>query len=113
MLRLRSSSDMERVRREGKSYAHPLTVLVVCPQPKPSAPRVGVVAGRSVGGAVQRNRAKRLLREAIRIHAESVKEGWDFLLIARAPLTTVKLAQAQAAVNQLLHRAHVLTTSTQ
>lgn len=104
---------MERVRREGKSYAHPLTVLVACPQLEPAAPRVGVVAGRSVGGAVQRNRAKRLLREALRTHAKQVKDGWDLMLIARAPLASVKLAQAQAAVNQLLHRAHVLTTPTQ
>jgi ribonuclease P protein component len=102
---------MERVRREGKSYAHPLTVLVVCPQPEPAAPRIGVVAGRSVGGAVERNRAKRLLREAIRAHAQRLAPGWDLILIARAPLAAVKLAQAQAAVQQLLHRAHVLTTS--
>lgn len=110
MLRLRSSNDMERVRREGKSYAHPLTVLVACPQTQPATARVGVVAGRSVGGAVQRNRAKRLLREAIRAQAKQVKDGWDLMLIARAPLAGVKLPQAQAAVNQLLHRAHVLTT---
>lgn len=111
MFRLRSSNDMERVRREGKSYAHPLTVLIACPQPEPAAPRIGVIAGRSVGGAVQRNRTKRLLREAIRIYAHQLAPGWDLILIARAPLTAVKLAQAQAAVQQLLHRAHVLTTS--
>jgi ribonuclease P protein component len=62
---------------------------------------------------VQRNRAKRLLREAIRAQAKQIKDGWDLMLIARAPLAEVKLPQAQAAVNQLLHRAHVLTTSTQ
>ena len=63
--RLTRSTDFKRVRRTGKSYAHPFVVLVVQASEVPRV-RVGVTAGRSVGGAVQRNRAKRLLREAFR-----------------------------------------------
>ena len=71
--RLTRSEDFKRVRRFGKSYAHPLVVLIVqtmTSEPRPVAfsdrGRVGVAAGRTVGTAVYRNRAKRLLREAMR-----------------------------------------------
>jgi ribonuclease P protein component len=69
---------------------------------------VGVVAGRSVGNAVARNRAKRLLREAVRAYGAQLAAGWDVLLIARAPLAGVKLPQAQAAVGGLLKRARLV-----
>ncbi len=109
MLRLRSSADIERVRREGHSYAHPLVVLVVQAQVQPGPSRVAVIAGRKVGGAVQRNRAKRLLREAIR--QTNLSPGWDMLLIARQPLSQAHFDACSQAVAALFHRAHVIIPS--
>ena len=63
--RLTRSEDFKRVRRIGKSYAHPLVVLVVQASETSTHVRVGVAAGKTTGTAVHRNRAKRLLREAI------------------------------------------------
>jgi ribonuclease P protein component len=119
LLRLKSATDLERVRRDGRSHAHPLVVLVACRrdppelrpapgQPPTTRPRFGFVAGRAVGGAVARNRAKRLLREAARAYEPTVMPGWDLLLIARAPLTGARLPEARAAVRQLLRRARLL-----
>ncbi len=71
-------------------------------------PRFGFLAGRAVGPAVDRNRAKRLLREAARAVAVQIAPEWDLLLIARRPLATARLADTQAALGQLLRRAHVL-----
>jgi ribonuclease P protein component len=70
--------------------------------------RVGVTAGRSVGGAVQRNRAKRLLREAMRILLPTIRPGWDLILIARQPLPEATYQQVQAALSQLMRRADLL-----
>lgn len=108
MLRLRSSNDIERVRREGHSYAHPLVVLVVQAHPQPGPSRVAVIAGRKVGCAVQRNRAKRLLREAAR--RLPVYAGWDMMLIARKPLTHADFQDCYHAVEAVYRKAHVLIT---
>ena len=62
--RLTRSTDFKRVRRSGKSYAHPLVVLYALKSDQAGV-RVGVSAGLAVGNAVKRNRAKRLLRAAM------------------------------------------------
>jgi ribonuclease P protein component len=67
------------------------------------------MAGKRVGPAVARNRAKRLLREAVRARSPQLEPGWDLVFIARAPLAKVKLMEAQQAVDNLLQRARVLT----
>ena len=111
MLRLQSATDFERVRRDGRSHAHPLAVLITSRRPvvgEPPPTRCGFAASKSVGGAVARNRAKRLLREAARARAGDIAPGWDLIFIARAPLAQCKLNQAQEAVNNLLRRANVL-----
>ena len=121
MFRLTSAADFERVRREGRSHAHPLVVLIA--RRRPAGPReddgpafglptrCGFAAGKSVGTAVARNRAKRLLREAVRKRAPQLVPGWDLIFIARAPLAKVKLGQAQVAVNNLLQRADVVMST--
>jgi ribonuclease P protein component len=120
--RLTRSTDFKRVQNSGKSYAHPLVVLIAIPSATLKAgpatenrlrealpSRVGVAAGRSVGGAVQRNRAKRLLREAMRMLLPTVRPGWDLILIARQPLPGATYQQVQAALSQLMRRADLLT----
>lgn len=96
-----------RVRRTGQSYAHPLAVLVASPSRSPAV-RIGVSAGRAVGGAADRNRAKRRLREAVRPLLPTVKPGWDIIFLARRPLAVADWAEVRAAVQGLLHKADVL-----
>ena len=106
--RLTRSEDLKRVRQTGKSYAHPLVVLVVQASQASTHVRVGVVAGKATGIAVQRNRAKRLLREALRSHLTSFTSGLDLILIARPPLVTATLADTRAALDNLFRRAQIL-----
>ena len=128
--RLTRSEDFKRVRRSGKSYAHPLVVLIVqahdrrgaAPHVSPdTAPgsgggssgdqprvKVGVAAGRTVGTAVYRNRAKRLLREAMRTLIPIITPGLDLILIARPGLTSASLEETRQALLTLLQRAQIL-----
>jgi ribonuclease P protein component len=106
--RLTRSTDFKRVRRSGKSYAHPLVVLYVLKSDQAGV-RVGVSAGLAVGNAVKRNRAKRLLRTAMNGLLPQSLPGFDLLLIARSPLPSSDLQQACAALSSLLRRASLLS----
>jgi ribonuclease P protein component len=108
--RLTRSNDIKRVRRYGKSYAHPLIVLYTAPSGE-TLSRVGVTAGRWVGGAVERNRAKRLLREAVRSLYPQINPGNDLLLIARAALPESDYSRTQSVLVTLLERAKLIKSN--
>lgn len=103
-VRLRRSGDFDRVRQEGRAWSHPFLVLVAAPNTGGQT-RIGVVAGRRVGTAVARNRAKRLLREAARHLYPHLATGWDLVLIARPPILTVKEPQVEAALEEMARKA--------
>ena len=105
--RLTRSTDIKRVRRLGKSYAHPLIVLQMAVNENQDT-RFGIVAGRSVGGAVQRNRAKRLMRESLRSLLPEINPGWDILLLARHGMDNATFLKVNNALTNLLNRAHLL-----
>ncbi len=105
--RLTRSEDFKRVRRSGKSYAHPLVVLIVQAHEEPRV-KIGVTAGKTVGTAVYRNRAKRLLREALRPLLPQIASGLDLILIARPGLASATLPETSQALLTLLQRAQVL-----
>ena len=113
--RLTGSADIKRVRRSGKSYAHPLVVLYVLPAERTGAQardaRVCVNAGWSVGNAVRRNRAKRLLRAAMSPLMPQLVPGSDLLLVARNPLLRSDANEAREALTVLLGRAGLLPSS--
>ncbi len=105
--RLTRSEDFKRVRRSGKSYAHPLVVLIVQKNDQPRL-KIGIAAGRTVGTAVHRNRAKRLLREAMRTLIPNTASNLDLILIARPRLASASLEDARDALLGLLQRAQIL-----
>jgi ribonuclease P protein component len=109
--RLSRSEDFKRVRRTGKSYAHPLVVLVAQAGESKEQLRIGITAGKTTGNAVHRNRAKRLLREAMRNLIPSIASGWDLILIARPALVSAALGETRSALVNLLSRAKLLSTN--
>jgi ribonuclease P protein component len=108
--RLTRPTDFKRVRRSGKSYAHPLIVLYVLKSEHPVT-RVGVTASTTVGNAVRRNRVKRLLRAAMNTLLPVTEPGSDLMLIARSPLAEANLDQTCVALSSLLKRAGLLSPS--
>jgi ribonuclease P protein component len=105
--RLTGTTEFMRVRKFGRTYAHPLLVLIALPNGLEGS-RFAVSAGRTVGNAVQRNRAKRILREILRPLILQVKPGWDILLLARRSFVEADFLYAQEIIVSLLQRSHLL-----
>jgi ribonuclease P protein component len=70
--------------------------------------RAALVASRRVGGAVARNRARRLLREAWRVLAPGVEEGHDLVLVARGPFGRARAPELIEEIEALLRRAGLI-----
>jgi ribonuclease P protein component len=87
--RLSRSAEFERVYRQGRSKGNRYLVLYAFPREDtdpthPDAgPRLGLSVSRRVGGAVERNRVKRVLREAFWAEAERLPDSSDYVVVAR------------------------------
>ena len=82
--RLSRSAEFERVYRQGRSKGNRFLVLYAFPREDDDAgPRLGLSVSRRVGGAVERNRVKRVLREAFWEEAERLPSGSDYVVVAR------------------------------
>lgn len=82
-LRIRRGSEFDRAFREGASAGDELLVVHALPNGGPE-PRLGLAVGKAVGGSVARNRVKRLLREAFRLHRAELPPGHDLVVVAKA-----------------------------
>jgi ribonuclease P protein component len=105
--RLTKSNDIKRVRQLGKSYAHPLIVLIAL-QNQRNTSRFAVIAGRSAGNAVKRNRVKRWIREAVRPLIPDIEPGWDIVIVARRPIADANFQNSRKALLTLLNRAQLI-----
>ena len=95
--RLTQRSEFLRVAAARRKWAAPGLVLQACPPADPDAPgppRVGFTATRKIGGAVVRNRAKRLLREVFRLRAALFPAGIDLVVIAKPGAADMTFAAA-------------------
>lgn len=106
-LRLTRSEDIKRVRQEGHSLANAILVLVFLPKPGGQS-RIAVVAGKSVGGAVQRNFAKRRVRSALQVLIEILQPGYDLIIIARKPILEANFKIVVDSLRNLLSQAGLL-----
>jgi len=70
--------------------------------------RCGFTVGRRVGKAVRRNRARRRLREAVRLMWDLIAPGWDMVWIARPAINRAEFVDLQGVCARLLSRAGLL-----
>jgi ribonuclease P protein component len=108
--RLSRSAEFDRVYREGRSHAGRHLVLYFFPREgDDEPPRLGLSVGRKVGGAVERNRVKRLLRDAFWQSEELLPAGHDFVVVARSDAAEFAdregLAGIKSELDELLVKA--------
>jgi ribonuclease P protein component len=103
---LRRRADFEAIGRHGTARSTPLLVLRRMRTDRAET-RIGMSTPRTLGGAVQRNRVRRRLRELVRERLERIGPGWDLLLIARPAAANASHAELGDAIDALLRRSDI------
>lgn len=84
--RIKHGRDFSRLRLEGRRVVQGCLILNWTAMPNSDSCRLGVITGKKIGHAVIRSRARRLLREAFRLHQPDLNQTVDMVLVARASI---------------------------
>ena len=103
---LRHKADFDALARSGTARSNRLLVLRSLRTSR-SESRLGLSTPKSLGGAVQRNRVRRRLRELVRERGGEIGPGWDLLLIARPEAAEASHAELREALGSLLERSGI------
>lgn len=106
--RVTQSRDFLRIRQQGERLAQGCLVANWNKLPDGASPKLGVVTSRKIGGAVQRTRARRLLRESFRLHQHEFLQPIELILVARNSIAGKKFADVEKDFLTSLRRAGLL-----
>jgi len=101
---LRRKDDFNKIYRKGKSVGDRYVVLFYRIN-QLSYNRLAFLASKKVGNSVQRNRARRLMKENYRFMKDSLKEGYDIIFIARNTINGKKACDVEKSMNHAVARA--------
>lgn len=103
---IKENRDFKRLYYRGKSFVSPYFVLYTAKGKKNSV-RLGITAGKKIGCAVKRNRAKRLIRVAFCDCLSNIKKGNDFVFVARSRILECKSYNVTESLKKQLKNAGV------
>ena len=109
--RLGQNRDFTRVRQQGQRLVQGCLIANWNKLPVGTAPRLGVVTSRKIGGAVARSRARRLLRESFRQHQHELSQPVELVLVARNSIAGKKFADIEKDFLAVLNRGGLLKTT--
>ncbi len=101
--RLRRAEDFSAVYRKGRSSGSKY-VVVMYRKNGSGLTRTAFIASKKVGNSVERNRARRLMKEAVRLSEKELPKGLDILFIARNGIADVKCADVARCIEAALKR---------
>ncbi|MEJ6951942.1 ribonuclease P protein component [Natronospora cellulosivora (SeqCode)] len=100
---LKKNSEFRRVYTRGKSIATRNLVLYFFPN-KTNSSKLGLSISKKIGNAVTRNKLRRRIKEIVRLK-KNIKNGYDFIFIARKPIVRLEYSDIEKDVNNLIKRA--------
>ncbi|MGI6176856.1 MAG: ribonuclease P protein component [Eubacterium sp.] len=106
---LRKKTDFDAIYKTGKSVGDRYVVVFAKPNGL-GYRRTAFLASKKVGGSVERNRARRLMKESYRSLSENCKDNFDLIMIARAAINGKKCGEVEASLRSALKRAGALKT---
>lgn len=104
---LRYQKNFDRIYRRGKSIGDRFVVVFFIKN-NLDYTRTGFLASKKVGNSVKRNRARRLMKESIRLSSIELPKGYDFIFIARNTIVDASCQQVQKSLESALRRTGVL-----
>ena len=110
IIKLKENREFRRAYNRGKVFVTPFAVVYVTKN-RTGDVRLGITAGKKIGKAVKRNRAKRVITAAFRQLLPNIKEGYDFVIVARTRILTVKSTVLQEKIEKLLGEADLLVST--
>lgn len=108
--RIRKNSEYRLVYKYGKYEVGRLCVIYRMPVAK-QATRIGFVTGKKVGCAVERNRARRLMKEVYRLHQHEIREGYHIVVVGRGNMASANYSEAEKEMMYLFKRSKLLKYS--
>ncbi|MCR5829181.1 MAG: ribonuclease P protein component [Lachnospiraceae bacterium] len=101
VITLKSRFDFDRVYQNGRSCANHMLIMYMLPNSL-SVDRFGLVVSKKVGNSVIRHRARRLMKESVRLTGRIGKQGFDIILLARPEIRDKKMSDVKDAFHHLL-----------
>ena len=105
IIKLKENYSFRRAYKKGKSYVSPYFVIYAVKRSR--GIRLGITAGKKLGCAVRRNRAKRVITAAFRECLPNIPSGYDFVIVARTRILGIKSTAAAATMRSLLKSAGI------
>lgn len=105
--RLIKNNEYRLVYKHGSFAVGRMCVIYKMPVAKEHT-RIGFVTGKKVGGAVQRNRARRLMKEVYRLHQHEIREGYHIVVVARAGINDTQYEQVEREMMRLFKKSKLL-----
>lgn len=104
---LKKNHEFQRLYRRGTSAVGG-GMVIYCRKNRLRRNRIGLTASVKLGNAVQRNRARRRLREVYRLNAGKLRLGWDLILVARSRTLTASWPELNATFFRLCRKLGML-----
>ena len=105
---LKMNGDFRRLYNRGKAVTNPALVMYYMKN-RAGICRIGITTGKKIGNAEERNRSRRIIREAFRAVIKDVDGSYDFVFVARSKTKYLKSTYIEAVMRDMMQANNIIT----